>query len=594
MSTRSQFSSQHQEEDLKEAEFVASISDLNLDKLNKLFWFAALKRFLQFNCKLNGVDLIELPRERSLSDKTTIIARIINNWPSFLRLLFSLIALKVMIGTYRSYQFDFYRFRSIQYQRLNITNDKAVELRRKTQEAQENLIGSGILYQNLNFFSETWNIVFIGSFIMLNYGLHLAFCYFSKMHYLLGGILLDFKRQKLAYLRIVLRVARTLIISSKNYHQIRLGKGNNIQQSQLIEPNSKRHPSEHRQLIIRLRSTLLAGQFGPLSWQSEWLSLIGLLHFSLTATIWLYSIGLVLYMYVFFPMISIKGQNFNWFQVIKSADEILMSVLCLVAASFYIPLVVSSDLDHIRHIKRLIEITRACKFKNDVQFQCILRLVKSKLATKTTNEEPKRSLTTGWNIRYRGKQLNDNLLFVLVHYRVSVLLSKRMGNMSAIFLLGGVSIFFFFPVTFMLHAPYVNDDVVRLTYTMLCVGNLMVIDLICAPMCYLHSRAFDLYRAMSSLLAHSIECQQQLETLDESSVYDNHLVCLLRKELDDPERMAKQFSIVVLGTPMAYSTLLRIHFWFGLLMLIIINGITSRSSEMFGQFFADPFGLFLV
>lgn len=465
-------------------------------------------------------------------------------------------------------------------------------------EARGKLSGIGIILEDLHFFVEIWNIYLVVSMIYLYFYLHIPFSYLIDVHYILGGLVVDFEAVKRSYLKVVLKQAWRLVESSENYHQLckeelqwRSSPGDRsteMPSRQTMRLASARHKQDHLGLIERLRATILEGLFGPLTWDHKWLFRMGLVNICVSTCFWSYTLALAVLLYFGIPMM--EGKPFDWWQLLRSSDQILLSILSLLAASFYIPIVAVSNLDHLRHINKLLDMIRGCKLKNQLVFSHIVDLIHSKTQHQM---EARQTIENQWNIRYQCRQLNDNLLFVLVHYRISVCLSRSLEKSSTVFMVGGVVLLFVLPVQNLLHAPYLNSRLAQETFFYVSAGHMVLFNLMMVPMCYLRSRAFDLYKTMSSLLAHSIECQTILDTLKEpDQVYDAHLVGLLRKELDDPAMMARQFTFVVLGVNITYPNLLRIHFWFGLLMLVVINGLASRNSDLFGHFFADPFNLF--
>lgn len=580
------------EEHLEAAQFESAVCDLDIKRLDKLLWFRVLRRFIRFSSKLNSIDITKIQGDErhKLASQTRHSC-----WPDVARILLSFVGLKLLISTYNSYQFDLYHF--MYTKQANSTSGLTFELRRKMEEARENLFGIGILYENLNFFIETWNLVFMAAIVYNNFCLYILFGFYYDIHLIIGGIILDLNSMKRSYLRIVLKQMRRFIVSSRNFHQISIVKAvmrHQASSRHLVKSIILRHKNEHRQLITRLKSTLLAGHFGPTTWRLEWISHLAWLNVCMTIIIAFYSIGLIMLVLVYLP-IRTGVDKFDWWQLMKSSDEVILAVFCLSAASFYIPNIMTSNMDHMSHMNKLIDLIRECKRKNISQVACILRLIKSNPTHRTDHlnelcKEPKLSIANQWDLRYQAKQLNDNLLFVLVHYRISVSLSKSVNRTSAVCLFGGMSTMFLFPIVFLLHAPYVNDPLVRQTYGHVCSGNALAIILLMSPMCNLNTKSYAIYRAMSSLLAHSIESQSALGALNEPDLYDNHLVGLLRKELDHPDRLARQFTIVILGIPVTYPNLLRIHFWFGLLMLAVINGLSSGNGDLFGSFFGDPLG----
>lgn len=581
---------------IRETDFVASVSDFDVSQLDRSPWFGAARKVLKFWCKFNGFNIT-----KNQDDKE---GRKVNfkrqHWlPLLIRLVLVILTIKLVMSTYRSYQFDFCRVRYSRYEARNSTDNKTlIEMKQKMEEARQSLTGLGKLYENTTFIVEVWEIYLAGSILHLYFYLYIAFACFIDIHYTLGAIIVDFEASRRSYLRIVSNQLRRFIISNRNFHQTQAEEDVRFTERSgtLTSPLrgiTCRHQNQHKQFVDSLRASLSAGRFGPLTWRYDWLRRMGLMNLITTISMWLYTIPLTFIMFVGLPMATLgPKQKFDWWHLTRFGDELATSALSFTMGSFYLPIMIISPLDHQRHLDKLIELVRVCKTRNTVRFACILDLIRQQKRPQhqirqTNTGATSSTRTRRWNIRYLASQINHNLLFVLVHYRIYVIQSRSIEKTSRVFMIGGITLLFLVPILNLLHGPYMKLDI----FSYVCVGHIILFNLMVVPLCRLHSKASVLCRSLSGLLAHSIGCQASSRALGEPDTYDDHLIGLLRKELDDHDIIETQFSIVVMGIPVTYPNLLQIHFWFGLLMLLVIMGTTSRRGDLFGHFIADPFGL---
>lgn len=185
-------------------------------------------------------------------------------------------------------------------------------------------------------------------------------------------------------------------------------------------------------------------------------------------------------------------------------------------------------------------------------------------------------------------QMNAELLKALVHYKIFVAQIKPITRSFGAFALACLSLMIVSPINVRLHVPYLDRriKVYAMLFGVLCAS---CVDLCVVPISLMHGRCLNLYKALSSLLAHAIEVGSH--PLGDR-VYDLHTIWLLRKELSHPDRLTNQFTIVVCGIRITYSNLLRVHFWVGLISLSIIIETSSNQQEILGALFKDPLRMF--
>lgn len=78
--------------------------------------------------------------------------------------------------------------------------------------------------------------------------------------------------------------------------------------------------------------------------------------------------------------------------------------------------------------------------------------------------------------------------------------------------------------------------------------------------------------------------------LAQQTIFDDHLIWVIRKELNHPDLLEGQFATVGLGIKFTYGNLIKIHFWLGL--IIMSNFFEFSDNVLSGSAFTDPFGVF--
>lgn len=185
-------------------------------------------------------------------------------------------------------------------------------------------------------------------------------------------------------------------------------------------------------------------------------------------------------------------------------------------------------------------------------------------------------------------QMNANLLEVLMLYKIFVAQVRPISRTIGAFGFACIVLMFSVPINTRLHSPYFDKNLKL--YAML-FGLLLtsVADMALIPICYMYSECINIYRCLSSLMAHTVEITSHPMA---GRIYDMHTVWLLRKELNHPERLTSQFTIHTLGINFTFANILRVHFWVGLISLSIIIDTNSNGLEFFGSVFNDPLGMF--
>lgn len=200
------------------------------------------------------------------------------------------------------------------------------------------------------------------------------------------------------------------------------------------------------------------------------------------------------------------------------------------------------------------------------------------------------------------RQVNANLLHVLMHFKIFVAQLKGLRASSALTLGTGTVILFTYPIIGRLHMPYFesqNDLSFRLSLISLSLTIVPPATFCMLAMCNVHSRCLSLYKTLASFLAHTIDVEhrrQQHLLLNSADIYDEHLIGLLRKELSHPDSLRDDFAIKALGIRYTYANVLKVYFWFGFIVISMIfrSKETDGVHSGFGSItlLDDPFGVF--
>ena len=118
-------------------------------------------------------------------------------------------------------------------------------------------------------------------------------------------------------------------------------------------------------------------------------------------------------------------------------------------------------------------------------------------------------------------------------------------------------------------------------------------DLLFLPICRLNSCCQEIHRELCKLTARAVETMvvvgDDADDLARAKVrlfdgmpccqnYDTHIVSLMRKQLGDPHMAMNNFAITIFNLKLTHENLIRMHFWFGILMLptIFFDSPTSH------------------
>lgn len=192
----------------------------------------------------------------------------------------------------------------------------------------------------------------------------------------------------------------------------------------------------------------------------------------------------------------------------------------------------------------------------------------------------------------KADKMNTNLLFVLMHYKIFLAQARPVIESLNPVIIMASSILLLIPITIKVHMPYLNlfqvKDI-RLFAAGVSSTVVMPAVLVILPLCYLHNRCQKLYVNMSSLIAHLIEVENHTYG---KNLYDHHTVLMLSKELRHPERFVEQFKARFVGLSGTYTTLVKILFWWGLIVISIMVDSQSGGRSLFESILEDPLRAF--
>lgn len=191
------------------------------------------------------------------------------------------------------------------------------------------------------------------------------------------------------------------------------------------------------------------------------------------------------------------------------------------------------------------------------------------------------------------KSVNMTLMHTLMHYKIFVKQLEPMLNSIAVFTTVAVVTAVLCPVIMRILVAYLDNR--RKRYALLfCTTILLINDVSLVMACWMHARCLDIYGHLHNLLAHVVEMGQLVRMQTGREAYDEHLVWMLRRELDYPENFIERFATRYLigKSNLTYESLVRFHFWWGILVISIsVLDISSpHATDIFGgvwRFYKD-------
>lgn len=190
---------------------------------------------------------------------------------------------------------------------------------------------------------------------------------------------------------------------------------------------------------------------------------------------------------------------------------------------------------------------------------------------------------------HERNKLNSNLMSCIIHLKIFTETFMRSKQLASVILFQATGTLFALPLLARIHVPYVEAEGARLVVICICFAYIIIYDCLLLPGCHIHSQSHRLYRALHNLQAHLVS------SIDVSNnptrrqpIYNEHLVCLLYKELKHPDTLTSQFCFSLGGIDSTYTSFIKIHFWMGLIVISFMANIETNKEYLF---LGDPLRL---
>lgn len=185
-----------------------------------------------------------------------------------------------------------------------------------------------------------------------------------------------------------------------------------------------------------------------------------------------------------------------------------------------------------------------------------------------------------------NKDVNVTLMHTLLHYKVFVKQYRSQVEAIDVYPILYLYLTTLLPVITRLLIAYLNSWQ-KIFSILMCIFTLVVCDIDAIAICWLHMRCVDLYRHLHSLLAHVVEMDQIARMQTGREAYDDHLIYVLRRELDNPERMINQFAIrsLTTHTKITYQSMVKHHFQLGFIIIsiLVLDPTQLHAADIFGS-----------
>lgn len=393
---------------------------------------------------------------------------------------------------------------------------------------------------------------------------------------------------------------------------------------------------DHFYTIKIIEQMALSGSLLPCNRSSEWIKTLS--HWNSVLCIVFIVYCSLIQVVVLFTLPRMANITFNTqlMDLLAMFDSLILTMIVIVTSIFYGSLILTMSIDQVHLVRqlkwnvlRVIGVNTARQRDSAKLIERIRELAEPLNAPASQRMEASQVLRDqneqriglikhlSLRLETHNTQTDGELLHVLLEYKIFVaqlLPAKRScGFVSLI----AMTLMGLMPLIGCLHVPYI-DFTIKFYVGMLSLLCAVVADVaILIPISYLHARSAELYKCLSSLLAHTVAmtseqvgCEQAAAEADKEDdehgsglefdldqvrcVYNRHAVWLLRKELDQPDCLLDQFVTFVFGVRLNYSNLLKVHFWVGLLIKSIFSESASltNQSEFLGGILMDPLALF--
>lgn len=463
----------------------------------------------------------------------------------------------------------------------------------KVQEAYVELRAVGAPFIHSRFGSALLSVYMIISSLLVYISPYLLFNRYVHFHFRVYKVTLNWRAERRTFLELICNETEKFVASSRSFNQVmffevqrQLGlddqdnlvryDSNRFGFIQLESNDDYRHALEHHDEAARwLRQMALNGSFRPLNWDSRWIMriIVYWVIYAITsvATLVIVFLSLMLYIHLRTDIVFEFGRFIDWMGLLDEAILIILIIACL---TLYIGASVFVCLDQIIYINRLTALIDGCATN-------IGRMASG-------------DLQAIGDLEQLNKRMNYELLHVLIHHKLFMSQSRRAKGVLSLCGTTAAILYLVLPMVLRLHQNYFEPKYRHLGI-IVCLITAVLFNLIFLPICRLHGCSFSLYKSLTGLLAHIIELQSlnNKQLGHEWKLSPNkHLVWLMQKELGHPIQLTSQFITRSCGVSFEYSFLIKMNFWFGVVLSSLLENF--KPEQIFvslDNFLKDPFKL---
>lgn len=332
------------------------------------------------------------------------------------------------------------------------------------------------------------------------------------------------------------------------------------------------HLQNHGQLVGYLDRLVASGRLHPINRRSaEWRDRLvtDFVRFSIGVKI--YSSIVVVNILFVFPRLTPHEMDFKtWADWLMFFEIWLYDEFTVTTISYFVTTFITNYMSQSRHMKHLTEQIKRQIAENEHQF---LQLAEDEPSIATSRSQAR---------------MNMALVKVYLDYRI---FRAQLTNFLT-FLTHGATIslvvMFITPIIGRIFSPYLPSTMAAAVVTIFSAMMIFVVDLFLVPICFFYHQGQKLYRALSSLLAHAIELDRQARSrFAGRPIYMASTIEMIRKELDDPERMMGKYLISVPGFKATFPSLMELHFYYSVLNLAFYCEV-DLWKNLLGDRFSDP------
>lgn len=541
-------------------------------------------------------------QEPDVTTRGTKVRRPKPIWPMLLEFMFIYFLVRMLINQFFQYKYDIQRLKVRILQKNSTTLimtgscEQYLRLVDSLAELKATLKSIGAPFMHSSFFIAAWHdyliLAALNSYVLYPLVIRLG----TSCQFKLGRVILNLDRERDRHSRILSNEVRRFVQSRENFSsEVQRGSLSPGQINKLANVGGL-VVRQNRQLIKRLEQMMAEQQIEPLNWSFEWYHQMSFRYNCCIISIISLTVVIATSLVLSLPVLFGKKMESDWMDLVTLVEGYSIGLMMCFSFCFYDFIGAFNCFHEIRYINELNKLVDRCTATNKRGTSRIVHVLRC-----SHLHDPSSRLDE-WT-----EEINSNLLYTLMHYRIFVVSLRPTRQFLAQFTFISMLSIWLLPAIVLLHEPYLELGA-KVIFLVVCFLFVIVINFCMIPVCHIQKRSVYLYKSICSLLASLVDSMHSLDAMAASlgatrrrsvsfvqrnCIYNMHLVWMIRKELSHPEMISKQFTTIVLGTQVSYPNLLRFHFWFGLVLLFLMYDVSSAimSSTCFNRFFSDPFGL---